>query len=81
MRFTKTACHQTAGELLPRHFTLTGTYSSGGIFSVALALKSAFKLIPLGFTQHPALWSPDFPRRQSLRDYSANSGYILQIFD
>jgi len=55
-------------------------YNPGGIFSVALALESAFVLIPLGFPQHPALWSPDFPRRQSLRDYSTNSGYILQIF-
>jgi len=26
MRFTKPACHQTAGELLPHHFTLTRIY-------------------------------------------------------
>jgi len=38
--------------------------NSGGIFSVALALGPAFTLILLGFPQHPALWSPDFPHRQ-----------------
>jgi len=37
---------------------------SGGIFSVALALGPVFTLTPLGFTQHPALWSPDFPHSQ-----------------
>jgi len=36
---------------------------SGGVFSVALALGPAFTLTPLGFPQHPALWSPDFPHR------------------
>jgi len=36
---------------------------SGGIFSVALALGQAFTLIPLGVTHHPALRSPDFPRK------------------
>jgi len=53
MRFTKPACYQTAGELLPRHFTLTS--KTGGIFSVALALNLSFGLNPLGVTQHPAL--------------------------
>jgi hypothetical protein len=31
----------------------------GGIFSVALSLE----LPPLRITEHPALWSPDFPPR------------------
>ncbi len=58
--------HPGRGELLPRLFTLTRkprneAYApsgrSGGIFSVALSLGSP----PLGVTQHPALWSSDFP--------------------
>ena len=44
------------GELLPRLFTLTPV-NGGGVFSVALSLGSP----PLGVTQHPALWSSDFP--------------------
>jgi hypothetical protein len=44
------------GGLLPRHFTLT-TPARGGIFSVALSFSSP----RLGVTQHPALWSSDFP--------------------
>ena len=44
------------GGLLPRHFTLTRP-GPGGIFSVALS----FWLPRLGVTQHPALWSSDFP--------------------
>ena len=54
------------GELLPRHFTLTGQLSSrsfpadlGGVVSVALSVG----LLPLGITQHPTLWSSDFPHR------------------
>jgi hypothetical protein len=50
-----------AGELLPRHFTLTSTrprgQHGGGFFSVALSFPSP----GLGVTQHPVLWSPDFP--------------------
>jgi hypothetical protein len=48
--------HPTAGELLPRHFTLTGI--NRRYVSVALSLGSP----PLGITQHPALWSSDCPR-------------------
>jgi len=36
---------------------------SGGIFSVALALRPVFTLAPLGIAQHPALWSSDFPHK------------------
>jgi len=52
------ACNVTvaAGELLPHLFTLTGQ-RPGGIFSVALSLG----LPPVRVTDHPALWSPDFP--------------------
>ncbi len=54
--------HLICGELLPPLFTLTlkkinTQISQGGIFSVALSLG----LPPLGVTQHPALWSSDFP--------------------
>jgi|GEM_PF-2517138 len=43
------------GELLPRLFTLT--CNAGGIFSVALSLG----LPPVAVSDHPALWSSDFP--------------------
>jgi hypothetical protein len=46
------------GELLPHRFTLTPLASGrGGLLSVALSSSSP----RLGVTQHPALWSPDFP--------------------
>jgi hypothetical protein len=44
------------GELLPHRFTLTSP-KRGGLLSVALSCASP----RLGVTQHPALWSPDFP--------------------
>jgi hypothetical protein len=50
------AGHPTAGELLPRHFTLT--HLRRRFVSVALSLGSP----PLAVNQHPALWSSDFPR-------------------
>jgi hypothetical protein len=56
------------GELLPRLFTLTSG-TGGGVFSVALSLGSP----PLGVTQHPALWSPDFPRALARRDHPVSS--------
>ena len=47
-----------AGELLPHRFTLTLlTDQHGGLLSVALSLT----LRPVGVTDHPVLWSPDFP--------------------
>ncbi len=36
----------------------------GGLVSVALSVMSGFPLTSLGITQHPALWSSDFPLRQ-----------------
>jgi hypothetical protein len=46
------------GELLPHRFTLAPAGDRrGGLFSVALS----FLLPGLGVTQHPVLWSPDFP--------------------
>jgi len=49
------------GELLPHPFTLTPTdiqdIGGGGFLSVALSCPSP----GLGVTQHPVLWSPDFP--------------------
>ena len=50
-----------AGGLLHHRFTLTCALFSeaiGGLFSVALSVGSP----RLGVTQHPALWSPDFPQ-------------------
>ncbi len=46
-----------AGGLLHHRFTLT-TASGGGLLSVALSRGSP----RVGVTDHPALWSPDFPR-------------------
>jgi len=52
------AVARAAGELLPHRFTLTPLpWKRGGLLSVALSVGSP----PLGVTQHPALWSPDFP--------------------
>src|SRR5690606_721694 len=47
-----------AGGLLHHRFTLT-TANGGGLLSVALSRGSP----RVGVTDHPALWSPDFPRR------------------
>ena len=56
------ACCHPRGALLPHLFTLTGIRRRlGGMFSVALSVGSR----PPGVTWHPALWSPDFPRRIS----------------
>ena len=49
-----------AGGLLHHRFTLTaGPRTGGGLFSVALSRGS--RRVAVG--NHPALWSPDFPRR------------------
>jgi len=55
--FAKPTSRLAAGELLPHRFSLTCP-RAGGLFSVALSLGSP----PLGVTQHPALWSSDFPQ-------------------
>src|SRR5690606_27760589 len=49
-----------AGGLLPHRFTLTGS-QAGGLFSVALSRGSP----RVAVSNHPALWSPDVPRRRS----------------
>ena len=58
----------TAGALLPHRFTLARSARCrapvGGLLSVALSVGSR----PLGITQHPALWSSDFPRPTALGD-------------
>jgi hypothetical protein len=56
------AGHPAAGALLPHRFTLTlpastTLKSEGRSVSVALSVASP----RLGVTQHPALWSSDFP--------------------
>src|SRR6202167_3070418 len=52
----------SAGGLLHRRFTLT-PLARGGLFSVALSRGSP----RVGVTDHPALWSPDLPRRTYVR--------------
>ena len=60
-----------AGALLPHRFTLTSA-STGGLFSVALSRGSP----RVGVTDHPALWSPDFPRQPGgCRDRPADSSH------
>jgi len=49
---------QSAGELLPHLFTFA---ENRCVFSVALSLRSP----SLGVTQHPALWSSDFPQGEN----------------
>lgn len=51
-----------AGGLLHHRFTLT-TANGGGLLSVALSRGSP----RVGVTDHPALWSPDFPRTRAER--------------
>lgn len=66
-----------AGGPLPHRFTLTagehsGALTNGGLFSVALSRGSP----RVGVTDHPALRSPDFPRRHPegcRRDRPTNS--------
>ena len=65
-----------AGELLPHRFTLTTSPRLyGGLLSAALSLT----LRPVGVTDHPALWSPDFPlaSRASDRPLRFESLFIL----
>lgn len=57
MGFTKPTSHLAAGALLPHRFILTTAYD-GGLFSVALSLRSP----SLAVSKHPALRSPDFPQ-------------------
>jgi hypothetical protein len=57
-----------AGGLLPHRFTLTRRpRSPGGLFSVALSRGSP----RVGVADHPALRSPDFPRRRLRGDADA----------
>jgi hypothetical protein len=66
--------HRKSGALLPHHFTLAcppalARRRPGGIFSVALSFESP----RLAVSQHPALWSPDFPRRTTFRRPAATT--------
>ncbi len=69
-------CHHHRGELLPHHFTLARAKSNrlvGGVVSVVLSVE--FPL--LGFPQHPARWSPDFP---PLLGAATQSTYHKEIY-
>ena len=53
-----------AGGLLPHRFTLTGGWTpAGGLLSVALSRGSP----RVAVNNHPALWSPDVPRRRGTK--------------
>jgi len=68
MGFAEPAGHPAAGELLPHRFTLAPAPNRrrrAGPGRWAVVLCGTFRGSPrLGVTQHPALWSPDFPRRE-----------------
>ncbi len=59
-------CHHRSGELLPPHFALP-PINRGGIVSVALSVG----LPRLAVSQHPALWSSDFPPQRCRGDHPA----------
>jgi hypothetical protein len=58
-----------AGELLPHRFTLTGALGAGGLFSVALSRGSP----RVAVNNHPALRSPDVPRRRPAKGADATA--------
>ncbi len=69
--------YRTAGGLLPRRCTLTGPQAIRRYVSVALSLGSP----PLGITQHPALRSPDFPRRSRAATARPAPGHMVTRSD
>jgi hypothetical protein len=74
-----------AGALLPHRFTLTcdrsaeATRPIGGLSLLHLSVRSPRP----GSRQHPALWSPDFPRRCSThrRGHPATSPLRGEVYD
>src|SRR3954447_19860998 len=71
--------HPVCGGLLHHRFTLTSIAvrrrDAGGLFSVALSRGSP----RVAVNDHPALWSPDVPRRRGLprrRDRPADSSVV-----
>ena len=66
-------CRHESGGLLPRLFTLTGE-NAGGLFSVALSLRSP----PVRVTNLPALRSPDFPPAAGSRRRSCTHSNEMQ---
>ena len=67
---------RNAGGLLHRRFTLTGHWqaNAGGLFSVALSRGSP----RVAVNNHPALWSPDFPRRTCLTSSPRPPGRLVR---
>jgi len=74
MGFTKPTSHLAAGALLPHRFILTGQ-KTGGLFSVALSLRSP----SLAVSKHPALRSPDFPQPCGRDHFTYSSQYQFCI--
>jgi hypothetical protein len=66
----------SAGGLLHRRFTLTPGVAGGGLFSVALSRGSP----RVGVTDHPALWSPDLPRRARRPDATRPPGQLARRY-
>jgi len=68
---------RNTGELLPHLFTLTSGQAEGGMFSAALSLG----LPPVAVSDHPVLWSPDFPPKalSSLGGHFVYSSIFLSI--
>ena len=67
-----TDCCQRSGGLLRHRFTLTGP-KTGGLFSVALSLRSPWADV----IRHRALWSPEVPQPQSGRGHQEVSRPIV----
>ena len=53
-------CHQNRGELLPRLFTIAWALKTGPS-AVCFLRHFLSDSLRLGVTQHPVLWSSDFP--------------------
>ena len=77
MGFTKPPCCHDAGGLLHHRFSfsLTRTRRAAGVFfSAALSVGSP----RLAVSQHPALWSPDFPHAETDVSVARPSGPLCE---
>ena len=78
--FAQPTSHPAAGELLPHRFTLAPVRDRryrARSDRWAVCLCGTFRGSPrLGVAQHPALWSPDFPRQIHRRGRPTDSSAI-----